>query len=418
MRRKEASAVGKETLFNLDNSVDNSKLHDIFTKYGNILSCKVAMSAEGKSNCFGFVQFESEESANNAIRTANGTIIDGKEIYVCPFMTKGERIQADSGATYTNLYVKNLDSDVTEDLLRQKFSLFGEISSLLISKYENGVSKGFGFVNFVNSDDAKRAKESMHGLNVHIKHINDNVDDNQLKDYFNQRATTAINTLNEGVKFHGKPLYVAIAQSKDERKSLLGLFTANPTNVYPNFGYQLPWRPSGFSPPMGPGGPGFQAPPFPMQYRERMTNHIPRYGGDGYLPFPQEHNQFGYFHNKKNANDQQQRTINANHWCNGHPKLTMSNGETIPSVLDGSSTKAPKGTEDLSTKLAAASAEHRKEMLGQHLYPLVHKLQSGLATKITGMLLEMANAELLLLLESPESLAAKVEEAVQVLELQ
>lgn len=44
-------------------------------------------------------------------------------------------------------------------------------------------------------------------------------------------------------------------------------------------------------------------------------------------------------------------------------------------------------------------------------------LQPDLAAKITGMLLEMDNSELLLLLESPESLAAKVEEAVQVLKL-
>lgn len=44
-------------------------------------------------------------------------------------------------------------------------------------------------------------------------------------------------------------------------------------------------------------------------------------------------------------------------------------------------------------------------------------VQPDLAAKITGMLLEMDNSELLLLLESPESLAAKVEEAVQVLKL-
>lgn len=44
-------------------------------------------------------------------------------------------------------------------------------------------------------------------------------------------------------------------------------------------------------------------------------------------------------------------------------------------------------------------------------------LQPDLAAKITGMLLEMDNSELLLLLESPEPLAAKVDEAVKVLQL-
>lgn len=43
--------------------------------------------------------------------------------------------------------------------------------------------------------------------------------------------------------------------------------------------------------------------------------------------------------------------------------------------------------------------------------------QPDLAAKITGMLLEMDNSELLVLLESPDSLAAKVEEAVKVLQL-
>lgn len=44
-------------------------------------------------------------------------------------------------------------------------------------------------------------------------------------------------------------------------------------------------------------------------------------------------------------------------------------------------------------------------------------VQPDLVSKITGMLLEMDNAELLLLLESPDSLASKVEEAVEVLKV-
>lgn len=109
-----------------------------------------------------------------------------------------------------------------------------------------------------------------------------------------------------------------------------------------------------------------------------------------------------------------------------------------------------KGSEMLSSMLAAASPEDQKSILGERLYPLVAKhqvntcsqlsilpliliistnfniyiylyvhalMQPDLVAKITGMLLEMDNSELLVLLDSPESLAEKVEEAVQVLKL-
>uniref|UniRef100_A0A2K6BYW8 Poly(A) binding protein cytoplasmic 1 like n=1 Tax=Macaca nemestrina TaxID=9545 RepID=A0A2K6BYW8_MACNE len=44
---------------------------------------------------------------------------------------------------------------------------------------------------------------------------------------------------------------------------------------------------------------------------------------------------------------------------------------------------------------------------GERLYPLIHDVHTQLAGKITGMLLEIDNSELLLMLESPESLHAK-----------
>ena len=56
------------------------------------------------------------------------------------------------------------------------------------------------------------------------------------------------------------------------------------------------------------------------------------------------------------------------------------------------------------------------QILGERLYPLVERLQSGLAGKITGMLLEMDNTELLRLLQSPVMLNSKVQEAVVVLQ--
>jgi polyadenylate-binding protein len=55
-------------------------------------------------------------------------------------------------------------------------------------------------------------------------------------------------------------------------------------------------------------------------------------------------------------------------------------------------------------------------MLGERLFPLIQGMYPDLAGKITGMLLEIDNAELLHMLEHQESLKSKVEEAVAVLQ--
>ena len=65
--------------------------------------------------------------------------------------------------------------------------------------------------------------------------------------------------------------------------------------------------------------------------------------------------------------------------------------------------------------LAAALPQEQKQMLGERLFPLIQQMHSELAGKITGMLLEIDNSELLHMLESPESLKAKEAQAVAVL---
>ena len=60
------------------------------------------------------------------------------------------------------------------------------------------------------------------------------------------------------------------------------------------------------------------------------------------------------------------------------------------------------------TMLAAAPLQEQKQMLGERLFPLIQRMHPDLAGKITGMLLEIDNSELLHMLESTESLKAKV----------
>ena len=67
--------------------------------------------------------------------------------------------------------------------------------------------------------------------------------------------------------------------------------------------------------------------------------------------------------------------------------------------------------------LTAAAPAMQKQMLGERLYRQIASKEPAAAGKITGMLLEMDNGELLNLLESPDALNAKIMEALSVLQM-
>merc|ERR1712129_328533 len=75
-----------------------------------------------------------------------------------------------------------------------------------------------------------------------------------------------------------------------------------------------------------------------------------------------------------------------------------------------------QGQEPLTASMMAqAPPSEQKQMLGERLFPLIQGLFPDMAGKITGMLLEIDNSELVHMLEHKESLSSKVEEAVAVL---
>ncbi|KAM9096174.1 polyadenylate-binding protein 1 [Sarcophilus harrisii] len=64
---------------------------------------------------------------------------------------------------------------------------------------------------------------------------------------------------------------------------------------------------------------------------------------------------------------------------------------------------------------ASTTPQEQKRILGERLFPLIQVTHCTIAGKITAMLLEKDNSELLYMLECPEFLYSKVDEAVATL---
>lgn len=63
-----------------------------------------------------------------------------------------------------NIYIGNLSYDSSEDGLRTEFSAFGEVDSVrIITDRDTGRSKGFGFVEMPNDNEAMAAINELNG---------------------------------------------------------------------------------------------------------------------------------------------------------------------------------------------------------------------------------------------------------------
>ena len=65
------------------------------------------------------------------------------------------------------IYVGNLSYDMTEDQLRKEFEAYGKVNSArLITNRYNGKSKGFGFVQMPNREEAEKAVAALNEKDI------------------------------------------------------------------------------------------------------------------------------------------------------------------------------------------------------------------------------------------------------------
>ncbi|KDP36031.1 hypothetical protein JCGZ_09997 [Jatropha curcas] len=408
---------------NLSESTTDEDLKKVFSVYGTITSAVVMRDQNGKSRCFGFVNFQNPDSAAAAAEKLNGTTFnDDKTWYVGRAQRKLER-EAELRAKFeqerisryeklkgANLYLKNLDETVDDEKLRVLFSEFGSITSCKVMLDNQGLSKGSGFVAFSTPEEASRALNEMNGKMI-----------------------------------GRKPLYVAVAQRKEERKARLqaqfaqirapgGLspLTSGIPGYHPGaprlapqqlyFGQGTPGMITpqhagyGFQQQLLPGVRPGVAPNFIMPY------HIQRQGQTG--------QRMGMRRGGNPQQMQQQQLLRNNNQGVRYMGNTRNgiDSSVVPQGLVGSmmplpfeasrtpvDTLQPVTMSSLASALASAAPEARNEMLGSQLYPLVNRLEPDHVAKVTGMLLEMDQTEVLHLIESPDALKNKVAEAMQVL---
>ena len=60
-----------------------------------------------------------------------------------------------------NIYVGNIDGQVSESDLHDLFTSFGEVGKVSIVRDRHGISKGFGFVEMPSEDEANSAIERL-----------------------------------------------------------------------------------------------------------------------------------------------------------------------------------------------------------------------------------------------------------------
>jgi polyadenylate-binding protein len=501
------TGVGNIFVKNLPASVDNKAMFDTFSVFGNILSCKVVNDETGDSKGYGYVHYETQEAAEEAIKKLNGATIDDNVVTVGLFLRRQERA---GQSEWTNVYMKQFPLSWDEAKITELLSKYGTVNSVFLKKDEAGKSKGFAFADFADHSAAQKALEDLNGksfvdettntthemylnraqkkaervrenrsrieaakldrinkfqgMNLYVKNVDDQITDDGFKEIFApfgtitsarlmrdengvsrgfgfvcfsspEEATRAVSEVN-GKMFNQKPIFVTLHQRKEHRAAhLQAAFGARGGPRFPMGQAPMPYmgmymQPGQPMPPrqfmMGGGMMGRGAPrPMPGNFAGRGYP-MPQYmGQQGGVP--------GAFKQRPGMVPQQQRRgMPGGRGPTGMP-MPQQGGRGMPmqqqarmgqqsvgkfptQVRSQPQSGAPMGQEGLNPMdLARLDPGAQKNVIGEQLYPMIQAHQPELAGKITGMLLEMDNGELLHLLESPEALASKVEEALAVL---
>lgn len=145
-----------------------------FEKVGPVKEAQIVKDrVSGRSKGVGYVEFKNEESVPAAIQLTGQKLLG---IPIIAQLTEAEKNrQVRNPETTGNnpnqipfhrLYVGNIHFSITESDLQNVFEPFGELEFVQLQKEEQGRSRGYGFVQFRDPNQAREALEKMNGFDL------------------------------------------------------------------------------------------------------------------------------------------------------------------------------------------------------------------------------------------------------------
>ncbi|XP_065594818.1 probable RNA-binding protein 19 isoform X2 [Cyrtonyx montezumae] len=168
----EEESVPGCTLFikNLNFTTTEDTLKETFSKVGAVKSCTVSKKKDKAGTLlsmgFGFVEYKKPESAQKALRRLQGCVVDGHKLEVKiseravrPAVKSSRKKQTVKKQKTSKILVRNIPFQATVREIRELFSTFGELKTVRLPKKMAGTGshRGFGFVDFLTKQDAKKA---------------------------------------------------------------------------------------------------------------------------------------------------------------------------------------------------------------------------------------------------------------------
>lgn len=417
---------------NLPPSFTEEQLKDLFSKAGEVASVylKLMDEVDKEPRCYGFVCYKDSDSAIKSIADFQNLVMEDKPLYVCRAMKKVERMhslkanweklkeerfRAPPGS---NLYVKNLAEEVTDEILGVDFGKYGAITSVKIMVEPNTKrSRGFGFVAFTTAEDASKALTHMNKMLYFSKPLIVCVA--ELKEIRRQRLAHQFdlmlkmppNMYNQGnfgaMPFqNGAPMYQNIPYNRMQPNYAQDMYGGAPQQRQmqqqqmprPNYPQQQQQQPQ----------PYMQQLPGP-QFTRAYNSSGGRGGRGGPAMIPQQMAQ--QMHPQQQQMQQQQMR-------NGQILGNRRGAPSGPNMAGRPQQQQPQQQQPqqpVGPQTDANPFESQKQQIGEQIFPLISAKHPELAGKITGMLLEMDLSELLQLCTSPALLDERIKEALEVL---